>query len=70
MATIERVVPITSKEEFEAIQEDIYWIIVTKIIGKYVAEDIGKSYIKNWAVRPSMGPVLVDYPYIYPVVPI
>lgn len=67
MATIERVIPITSKEEFEAIQEDIYWIIVTKIVGKYVAEDIGKSYIRNWAIRSGAHPVLVDYPYIYPV---
>lgn len=67
LSTIERVLPISSKEEFEAVQEDIFWIIVTKIIGRYVAEDIGKSYIRNYGVRPGMGPVLLDYPYIYPV---
>ena len=67
MATIERVLPISSKEEFEAVQEEIYWLIVTKIIGKYVAEDIGKSYIRNYGIRPHFGVVLLDYPYIYPV---
>ena len=67
MATIERVLPISSKEEFEAVQEEIYWLIVTKIIGKYVAEDIGKSYIRNYGIRPQFGVVLLDYPYIYPV---
>lgn len=48
MATIERVYPITSKEEFQAVAEEIFYTIVTKIIGLTVAEDIGKNYFRNW----------------------
>ena len=67
MATIERVIPITSKEEFIAVQEEVFYLIVTKIIGKYVAEDIGRNYFRNFGIRPMFGPVLLDYPYIYPL---
>lgn len=48
MATIERVIPITSKEEFQAVSKEIFYTIVTKIIGLTVAEDIGKNYFRNW----------------------
>lgn len=67
MATIERVYPITSKEEFTEVQEEVFYLIVTKIIGKTVAEDIGKNYFRNYGIRPGFGVVLLDYPYIYPL---
>lgn len=54
MATVERVYPISSKEEFEAVQEEIFYLIVTKIIGKYVAEDIGKSYFMNYGMKNAL----------------
>lgn len=65
MATIERVYPITSKEEFQAVEEEIYTLITTKLIGKMVADDIGKIFFKNYGIRPGFGPVLLDYPYFY-----
>lgn len=67
MATIERVIPITSKEEFQAVSKEIFYTIVTKIIGLTVAEDIGKNYFRNWGIRPNFGVVLLDYPYVYRV---
>ena len=51
MATVERVYPISNKEEFVAVQEEVFYLIVTKIIGKYVAEDIGKSYFMNYGMK-------------------
>ena len=48
MATIERVMPITSKEEFTSMEEEIFYVIVGKLIGNTVAEDIGKAYFRNW----------------------
>lgn len=65
MATIERVIPITSKEEFKAVQEEVFYLITTKLIGRTVAEDIGKNYFRNYGIRPYWGVVLLDYPYIY-----
>ena len=66
MATTERCIPITRKEEFESVIEDVFYIIVS-IIGEYVMEDIGKGFFRNWCIRPSFGPVLCDYPYLYRV---
>lgn len=65
MATIERVLPITSKEEFQEISDAVFEIITDRLIGKYVAEDIGKAYFLNWGIRSGFGPVLLDYPYVY-----
>lgn len=67
MATIERVYPITSKQEFTEVQEEVFYLIVTKLIGRTVAEDIGKNYFRNYGIRPGFGVVLLDYPYIYPL---
>ena len=67
MATIERVYPITSKEEFAKVQEEVFYLIVTKIIGRTVADDIGKGFFMNFGIRPQFGVVLLDYPYVYPI---
>lgn len=67
MATIERVLPITSKEEFQEVSDAVFEIITDRLIGKYVAEDIGKAYFLNWGIRSGFGPVLLDYPYVYPL---
>lgn len=48
MASIERVYPITSKEEFTAVQEEIFYLIATKLIGRTVADDIGKAFFRNY----------------------
>ena len=60
----ERVVPITSREEFINISEDIFDLI-NNLIGKYVLEDIGEKYYMNYGLREGFGPVLLDYPYVF-----
>lgn len=61
----ERVLPIKNKEEFKQIASDVFDIIVNKILGMYVVEDVGTKYFMNWGIRPGFGPVLLDYPYVY-----
>lgn len=60
----ERLNPIVNRIQFEAYATMIYMTSI-EIIGKYVLEDIGEKYFKNWGVRKGMGCALVDYPYIF-----
>lgn len=60
----ERVVPITSREEFINLSDSIFDLI-NNIIGKYVLEDIGEKYYMNYGLREGFGPVLLDYPYVF-----
>lgn len=68
IATVERVHPITSIEEFSLIAEDVFDLLNKFILGKYVIDDIGgtRSFM-NYGVRNGYGPVLLDYPYLYPL---
>lgn len=61
----ERVLPVKNKEEFRQIASDVFDILVNKILGLYVVEDVGTKYFMNWGIRPGFGPVLLDYPYVY-----
>lgn len=61
----ERVERITSRLEFASIAEDVYNMITTVLVGKYVLEDIGTQFMYNWGIRRGFGPVLLDFPYIY-----
>lgn len=65
VALVERVQPITSHEEFAAVGEDIYDLLVNCIIGKYVLDDIGSKCFMNYGFRNGFGPVLLDYTYVY-----
>lgn len=61
----ERVEPITCREEFLQISDDIFDLIVEKIIGKYVVQDIGSDFFQNFGLRVGWGPVILDFPYVY-----
>lgn len=61
----ERVIPIKNVDEFRSIASDVFDILVTKFLGKYVVEDVGTKYFMNWGIRVGHGPVLLDYPYVY-----
>lgn len=61
----ERVLPVKNKAEFKEIAPDVFDIIVNKILGKYVVEDVGTKFFMNWGIRMGFGPVLLDYPYVY-----
>lgn len=65
VGVFERVERITSKYEFVSIAEDIFDIIVNKLVGKYVLNDIGAKFMYNWGVRRGFGPVILDFPYLY-----
>lgn len=61
----ERVLPIKNKAEFRAIASDVFDVLINKILGTYVVEDVGTKYFMNWGIRYGFGPVLLDYPYVY-----
>jgi hypothetical protein len=63
----ERVNPIKSQYQFENIAEEVFDILQNFFIGKYVLEDIGSTFFKNWGVRDGFGPVLLDFPYLYEI---
>ena len=63
----ERVEPILSRHEFSNVAGDIFDLLNRKILGKYVLEDIGTDFFKNWGLRENFGPVLLDFPYLYEV---
>ena len=65
LAIAERVIPVTSREEFYTIADNIYDLINEWFIGKYVLADIGVKFFMNYGIRSGFGPVLLDYPYIY-----
>lgn len=61
----ERVYPVVNREQFMSIADRVFDIIVNCFLGKYVLADFGTNYYKNWGVRKGMGPVILDYPYLY-----
>lgn len=61
----ERVSPITSREEYLTVIDDVYSMLTSQIIGKFVAEDIGSKYFQNIGIRSGFGVVLLDFPYVY-----
>lgn len=70
IACVERVNPISSIEEFVSIADDVFNMMVTKIIGKYVVDDLGTEKFMNYGIRYNsngiaFGPVVLDYPYAY-----
>jgi hypothetical protein len=70
ISCIERVNPISSLEEFMSISDDVFNMMVTKIIGKYVVDDLGTEKFMNYGIRynsngVAFGPVVIDYPYAY-----
>ena len=70
IAFIERVNPISSIEEFISVKDDIFNMMITKIIGKYVVDDLGVKSYMNFGVRQNcngvnFGPVIIDFPYVY-----
>lgn len=68
VSTVERVNPISSIAEFALIGEDVFDVLNKFILGRYIVDDIGatKSFM-NYGVRSYWGPVLLDYPYVYPL---
>lgn len=67
VSSVEKVRPIRTRKEFEKIAGDIFDFLYSKILGKYVLEDIGTRHFMNYGIRNGFGPCLLDYPYLYEV---
>ena len=70
IAFVERVNPISSLDEFMSISEDVFNMLLIKIMGKYIFDDLGTRSFMNFGVRDnslgcSFGPVVIDFPYVY-----
>ena len=70
LATVERVNPISSLEEFMSVANDVFNLMVIKILGRYVVDDLGTKTFMNFGVRDNamgsvFGPVVIDFPYVY-----
>lgn len=65
IASFERVMPITNREEYISVAEDVYTLINEFIIGEYIMEDIGSKYHMNIGIRRGFGVVLLDFPYLF-----
>lgn len=65
--TVERVEPILSREQFVSIAPYIFDLLSAKLIGRYVISDVGSKYFRNYGLRLGYGPVLLDFPYVYPL---
>lgn len=61
----ERVNAVMSREEFASIADDVFNLITKVFVGKYVLEDFGCKYFMNYGWRNGIGPVLLDFPYVY-----
>ena len=64
---IERVERIRNRHEFMNVADQIFDVLNQRILGKYVLEDIGTNFFKNWGLRDGFGPVLLDFPYLYEI---
>lgn len=61
IAFCEKVDPIQTKEEFLSVADDIFYMLVYKILGKYIMDDIGTLKFMNYGIRRGWGPVILDY---------
>lgn len=67
VAFVEKVEPISNREEFLNIAGDVFEVLVNNILGLYALDDIGTDFFMNWGVRLGFGPVLLDFPYVFEI---
>ena len=57
---------IRSQEIFYSFGDQLY-DFYQMFLGKYIMADVGSEFRKNWVIRPGFGPILCDFPLIYPL---
>ena len=66
LAFSERLNPITNREQFLSIAEDVFTLLSEFIIdGTRVLDDCGTKFFMNYGLRNGWGPCLLDYTYLY-----
>lgn len=65
IASFQKVHPIMSKLEFDSVYNDYYRLIWYNIIGKFVMDDIGDNFFKNFGIWDNHFVVILDFPYMY-----
>lgn len=65
VAVVERLKPIINREEYYSVADDVFELLNTWVLGKYVMADIGSKYFMNIGVRKGFGVCIIDYPYLY-----
>ena len=66
VGVFERVTPITSREQYLTVANDVFEML-DLITCKYVLADVGSKYFMNIGVRENFGVVLLDFPYLYEI---
>lgn len=66
---VEKVEPIQNRKEFYKVGGDVFDILHLYILGEFILEDIGTDFFMNWGVRRGFGPVLLDFPYLFKLLP-
>lgn len=54
VGVFERVSPVTSREEFLSIADNVYEVINEWFLGEYIMADIGTKFFMNWAIRKGL----------------
>lgn len=68
VGSFERVDPITSREEFASVADDVYDLIDNWLLSSgHIMADIGTKYFMNYGLRRGFGVVVIDFPYLYEI---
>ena len=54
IAITERVNPITSREEFISVADDVFELITEWLVGEYVLADFGSQFFMNFGIRKGL----------------
>ena len=64
----EKVIPITNTDMYLNIAKEIYLLLNEWVLGGgFVFDDLGTEDFMNIGIRAGFGPVLLDFPYMYPL---
>ena len=67
---VERVNPVSSLEEFQSIEEDVFNLMMYLVVDRgLILDDVGSEYYMNYGVRYlsngiAFGPVITDFPWV------
>ena len=63
----ERVTPIKNIDMYLNFSKEIYMLLSRVLSNGFVFDDLGSEDFMNMGIRTGFGPVLLDFPYMYPL---